>query len=310
MPTPQVVAVTGGTGLVGRALLRALVEEGIRPVALVRSPPRRSIDPSIEQRAWDATSRVAPLAGVDAVVHLAGAPVAAGRWTAARKRELELSRILGTRSIVAGIREHGPVATLVSASGIDFHGDTGDAPVDESSPPGRGFLPELAVRWEQEAEKAEELGTRVVTLRTGMVLAREGGALAQMLPIFRAGLGATLGKGSQKVAWIHLADEVGLILHALRDEAVRGPLLAVSPEPVTNRAFTQALAASLGRPAFLWAPSWALRALLGELAGVVLASHDARPAKALATGYRFRFPTLDEAFSDLFGAPASSRRGR
>src|SRR5690606_38775380 len=136
-----------------------------------------------------------------------GAPVAGGRWTPARKRELELSRILGTRSVVAGIREHGPIQTLVSASGIDYHGDTGDQPVDESAPPGEGFLPELAVRWEREAMHAEEFGTRVVTLRTSMVLSRDGGALAMMVPLFRAGLGATLGKGTQRVAWIHLDDE-------------------------------------------------------------------------------------------------------
>lgn len=309
------IAVSGATGLIGGAVIRALRERGDEVVALVRSPPRRGFDPSITQRAWDATAPAADLEGVDAVVHLAGAPVAEGRWTPARKRAIELSRILGTRSIVEGIRASGSVKTLVSGSGIDLHGDTGARIIDESAPPGEGFLPDLAVRWEREAAAAREAGARVVLLRTGMVLARGAGALEKMEPIFRLGLGARLGNGRQMVPWIHLADEVGLILHALDRPEVEGPLLAVAPHPVSNRDFTRSFARALGRPALAYAPRWALRILLGEMADILLSSHDARPAKALETGYRFQFETLDGAWEDLYrglsaSSPASSRRGR
>lgn len=296
----SVIAITGATGAIGRALIPSLLDRGDRVIALVRSAPRRRLPQEVEQREWDATSKVAPLEGAEAVVHLAGSPVAAKRWSPARKRQLELSRILGTRSVVNGIRETSGVRVLVSASGIDYHGDTGDAVVEEDAPAGEGFLGILARRWEREALAARELGTRVVLLRTGMVLDRGEGALARMEPIFRMGLGARLGSGNQWVPWIHRADEVGLILHALDRPEVEGPLIAAAPEPVRNRDFTRALASALGRPAFLWAPAPVLRVLLGEMATIVLGSHRARPARALATGYTFRFPDLASALSDLY----------
>ena len=296
----RTVAVTGATGLIGRALIAALLERGDRVVALVRSPPRKELPERVEQRAWDAAFKVADLHGVDAVVHLAGSPVATRRWSAARKRQLEFSRVLGTRAVVRGIREYPGVRVLVSASGIDYYGDTGDEEVTEESDHGEGFLPDMAVHWEQEAEAARALGTRVVLLRTGLVLARGEGALARMEPVFRAGLGGRLGNGEQWVSWIHLADEVGLILHALDREEVEGPLVAASPQPVRNREFGRALGSALGRPAFLWAPGPLLRLALGEMATLVLSSHRARPAKALETGYRFRFPDLESALADLY----------
>src|SRR5690606_3313362 len=175
----------------------------------------------------------------------------------------------------------------------DYYGETGDEEITEESPPGEGFLSELAIRWEQEAEEALPLGTRVVLLRSGMVLARGEGALARMEPIFRAGLGGRLGSGAQWVPWIHLADEVGLILHALNREEVQGPLIAAAPEPVRNRDFGRALGRALQRPAFMWAPGPLLRILLGEMATILLSSHRPLPAKALATGYRFLFPDLE-----------------
>lgn len=295
------VAVTGATGSIGRRVVAALLERGDRVVALVRSPPRESLPAEVEQRAWDATFKTAGLEGVDAVVHLAGAPVANRRWTEARKRQIELSRILGTRSVVSGMRESAGVRVLVSASGIDYHGDTGDALVTEESPPGKGFLPDLAVRWEQEAEEARALGARVVLLRTGLLLARGEGALARMEPIFCAGLGASLGSGAQWVPWIHWKDEVGLILHALDRAEVEGPMIAAAPNPVPNREFTRALAEALGkRPFPIPAPGPALRLLLGELATVVLSSHRTSPEVALRTGYEFRFPELAPALADLY----------
>lgn len=297
------IAVTGATGSIGRRLIPALLERGDRVVALVRSPPREGLPAEVEQRAWEATYKTADLAGVDAVVHLAGAPVANRRWTEARKRYIELSRLLGTRSVVSGIREFPGVRVLVSASGIDYHGDTGDVPISEQSPAGRGFLPDLAVRWEQEAQKARELGARVVLVRTGMVLARGEGVLARMEPIFRAGFGARLGTGAQWVPWIHWQDEVGLILHALDHPQLDGPMIATSPNPVTNREFTRALARAMGRRTFpAPVPAPALRLVLGEMATAVLSSHRATPRVALETGYRFRFPELEPALADLYGA--------
>lgn len=315
------IAVTGATGLVGRALCTALLRRGDQPVALLRSPPR-DLDPAIEQRAWDASDPVAPLHDVEAVVHLAGAPVAAGRWTKKRKRAIEASRVEGTRSVVAGIAQaKGAIHTLISGSAVGYYGDKGQERFEDDAPAGDDFLAQVAKRWEAEAERAKESGCRVVRLRTGLVLAAEGGALERMVPLFRLGLGGRLGDGKQFMPWIHLGDEVGLILHALDTPSLEGGLLAVAPHPVDNRTWTRSLARALGRPPLLPAPAWGLRLVLGEMSTVVLASHDARPAKALASGYRFRFEHLDEALADLFSgtrgardasasAPASSRPAR
>lgn len=295
----RTVAITGATGLIGRAVAQALLERGDRVIALVRRPPRNLPD-SIEQRSWLASTPVANLRDADAVVHLAGVPIAEGRWTAERKRIIVDSRVRGTRSIVEGIRAAAPgVKVLVSASGIDLHGDTGPAKIDESTPPGTGFVADLTVRWEREAHEAESVGCRVVTLRSGMVLAREGGALPRLLPFFRLGLGGPLGSGRQYVAWIHLQDEVGLILHALDHPELSGPMIATSPRPVPNAILAEELGSRLHRPAMLRVPEFALRLGLGEMASVLLDSHNARPRRAIETGYRFRFEELKDALADL-----------
>lgn len=295
----RTIAVTGATGLIGRALIDTLLRRGDRVVALVRHGPRKEIPEQVEQREWSSDTPAADLHGVDAVVNLAGAPVAEGRWTKGRKKLIEGSRIDGTRSVVAGIRASGgSVKVLVSASGIDVYGDTGDDPIDETSPAGRGFLAEVVVRWEAEARRAP---CRTVLLRTGLVLAREGGALPRLLTPFRLGVGGPLGDGRQFVSWIHLADEVGLILHALDQEAVEGPMLVVSPHPVRNREFTRALGTALRRPAFVPVPAVALRILLGEMGTILVASHNAQPRHALDTGYQFQFPRLEGALVDLLG---------
>ncbi len=302
-PRALTVAITGATGLIGRALVQALLDRGDRVVALVRHPPRPQLPAQVEQRAWSSSDPAAPLAappGVDAVVHLAGAPIAQ-RWTEARKRSIADSRILGTRSVLEGIRATAPgVRTLVCASGIDYFGDTGAAIIDERAPKGTGFTADLTERWEHEAHRAEAFGCRVVCLRTGMVLAAEGGALGKLVPLFRMGLGGKLGTGRQMVPWIHLADEVGLILHALDQPELRGELIASAPTPVSNAAFTRALAAALHRKAIFHVPATALRLVLGEMAELLLASHDSRPRRALESGYAFRFEDLDAALADLF----------
>lgn len=296
----RTVAVTGATGLIGKKLVAALLARGDSVVALVRGPPRPDLPGGVEQRAWSADDATADLHGVDAVVHLAGAPIAAGRWTAARKRAVEQSRLRGTRSVVEGIRAaQGGVRVFVSSSAIDVYGDDGDAPIDESTNPGSGFFPEFAVRWEAEALRARTFGARVVLLRTSLVMAREGGALAAMLTPFRLGLGGPLGGGRQWWAWIHVDDEVGLVLHALDRDVVDGPMIAAAPHAVRQRDFARALGRALHRPAIAPVPRFALRAGLGELADVLLASHNAVPRVALETGYRFRHPDLDEALADL-----------
>ena len=293
--------VTGATGFIGRKLLTHLD----RPVVLTRDPERAAgLAGAPRPFGWDASCPVpaGALHGVDVVLHLAGDPIAEGRWTDAKKARIRDSRVLGTRHLVESLRhaQERP-GVLVSASAVGVYGSRGDEPLDESSPPGSGFLPDVCIAWEREALAAEALGVRVVLVRIGVVLARDGGALARMLPVFRAGLGGPLGSGSQWMPWIHVDDVVGLLLHAATTAAVTGPMNACAPEAVTNRSFPRALARALGRPALLPVPSFALKAAFGELASVLLGSQRASPRVALGTGYRFRFPTLDGALGDLLG---------
>jgi uncharacterized protein (TIGR01777 family) len=287
------VAVSGASGLIGRALAAALRARGDQVVAL----GRRSGD-----LAWDPGAGPPPpaaLAGADAFVHLGGEPIAAGRWSAARKRRIRDSRVVGTRNAVAGLRAGDGPRTFVCASGIDYYGDRGDELLDERSGPGHGFLPGVCVEWEAEARRAADLGVRVVSLRSGMVLSRRDGALPRLARPFSFFVGGPLGSGRQWVAWIHLDDEVGLILHALDHSGLAGPLNLVAPAPVRNRLFAHTLGRVMARPSLLPLPAPALRLVLGELADLLLASHRARPAVAEATGYAFRFPELEPALRDL-----------
>ena len=295
------VLVTGATGTIGRRLLSHL--PGAR--VLSRDAARASSRLGVPAFAWDGAGEVPreALEGVSAVVHLAGEPVAEGRWTPQKKRAIEASRVEGTRALVASLRKHDAHPTvLVSASAVGFYGDRGDEVLDEASSPGSDFLAGVCVGWEREAREAEALGVRVVCLRLGVVFDREGGALPRMRAPFLAGVGGPLGTGRQWVPWVHADDVVGLALHALEAD-VRGPLDVVSPEPVRNESLTRAIAAALHRPAFLRVPAFALRAALGEVAAVVLASQRVVPRVATASGYRFRHPTLEGALRDLL-APA------
>lgn len=294
--------VTGATGLVGRALLAKVGPS----VVLTRHPDRAKAELRDHRlEAWDGRSVFRPeiLRGVRRVVHLAGEPLR-GRWTPDKKRQIEESRVLGTRRLVDSL-EKAPPEVLVCASAIGFYGDRGDARLTENSPAGQGFLSSVCLEWEQEAMRAAAFGTRVVLARLGIVLAREGGALKEMLPAFRLGVAGKLGSGEQWMSWIHLGDVVGLLEHALSHGETKGALNVVAPEPVTNAAFTRELGHALHRPTVLSAPKILLRAALGEMADVVLASHRVVPEKALAEGYRFRFPTLQAALADLF-APSST----
>ena len=229
--------------------------------------------------------------GLDAVVNLAGEPIL-GLWTKSKKNEILRSRVETTRRVVESLRHGGP-RVLVNASAIGFYGDTGENEVDESSPAGTGFLASVCEAWEAAAQPAENLGVRTVLLRIGFVTG-PGGAMRLIAPLFKLGLGGKLGHGRQWMSCIHVDDVAGMILWALENNAVRGPLNAVNPDPVRNSDFTQILARVLHRPAIFPAPAIALRLALGELSRLLLDSIRVRPAKALAHGYRFRHPALED----------------
>lgn len=286
------VVITGATGLIGRRVSEILAAEGHS----VRGLSRRS-----RPHSWDATKGPPPreaLEGADAVVHLAGEPVAQ-RWTQEAKRRIRESRVEGTRRMVEALGGL-PVrpAVLVCASAIGIYGARGDERLTESSPPGSGFLAEVVKDWEREADGAAAFDMRVVKLRTGVVLAAHGGALARMLPPFRIGVGGTVGWGDQWMSWIHLDDLVSLIRFALR-EPVSGVFNAVSPNPVKNAEFTQELAAALRRPALFPVPPFALRLMFGEMAQVLLDSQRVYPEAAPAAGFGFSYPELRAALKNI-----------
>jgi uncharacterized protein (TIGR01777 family) len=239
------------------------------------------------------------LEGSDAVVHLAGEPVAQ-RWNTAVKQRIRSSRVEGTRHLVKAIsRLDRKPAVLVSGSAVGFYGSRGDEVLTEESAPGQGFLPQICEDWEQQAQQAGAEGVRVVCVRTGIVLGMEGGALPQMLPPFRLGVGGRLGSGRQWMPWIHIADIAGLIDFAVKTGSLQGPLNGCAPNPVTNEEFSRDLGQALHRPALLPVPEFSLKLLFGEMAGVMLASQRAVPKTALAHNYQFRFPQLPAALAQL-----------
>jgi len=298
-PKPLRILVTGATGFVGRALSLRLARDGHQVLAWVRSPERArallGAGPELVP-AGDEAALNSALPSCDAVVHLAGENLFAGRWTSARKRRLVESRVGLTQRLLAAL-EACPARprTLVAASAIGFYGDRGDEVLDEESARGEGFLADLCERWEASARGAARLGTRVCSLRIGIVLGAEGGALARMLLPFHLGLGGRLGSGRQWMSWIALDDLLEMIVRALHDPRWSGPVNATAPEPVTNADFTRALGHALGRPTCLPVPACALRLALGEAAGVLLGGQRVRPRRALELGLRFRHPVLASA---------------
>jgi uncharacterized protein (TIGR01777 family) len=299
------VFVTGGTGLIGSRLVRQLLERGDECVVVSRTGRDRWGHERVRVVRGD--PRVAgqwqgEVAGCDAVVNLAGQRIVdpPHRWTAARKRLLWDSRVEATHQVVAAMRaaERKP-AVLVSGSAIGYYGDRADEALDESAARGSDFLADLSVAWEDAARAAGDT-TRVVCVRTGLVLDRSGGALAPLIPLFKLGLGGPWGPGTQWWSWIHAADEIGLILLAL-DSDVSGPLNLTAPHPVTVGTFATALARALHRPAIVRQPAFALRLAMGEMAEALLASQRVVPQRALDAGYAFRHPELDGALADLFG---------
>lgn len=295
--------VTGSSGLLGSALVRALLADGHQVRRLVRREPAAA-----DERFWDPMGGVldsAALEGADAVVHLAGAGIGERRWSQAYKRELVDSRVRGTRTLAEALARTGDgPRVLLSSSAIGFYGDTGDRPVDESAPPGEGFLAGLVREWEAATAPAAEAGLGVALLRTGMVLSAEGGALARMLPIFKMGAGAVLGSGRQYVSWISLPDWVDAVRFLLgrfraNSGEPSGPVNLTAPEPVTNAEYTTALARALRRPTMPVAtPRLALRLALGEFADeALLAGQRVLPRRLLDTGHRFAHPTIGEALA-------------
>lgn len=294
------VLVSGSSGLIGSALLSSLSVADHSVSRLVR--PGKT--PAPGDVSWDPAAQridLAALEGFDAIVHLAGENIAAGRWTPARKHRIRDSRVKSTRLLAESLAALArPPSVLVAASAIGFYGDRDDEALTEESPVGSGFLPEVCQEWEAAAGPAAQKRIRVVNLRFGMVLAADGGALRVMLLPFRLGLGGPLGSGRQWVSWIARDDLVGIIQHAIADERLQGPVNAVTPEPVTNRDFSRALGRVLHRPAVMPVPAFALRLMLGEMAdGLLLASARVSPAKLRASGYRFLHPRLDSALQNL-----------
>jgi uncharacterized protein (TIGR01777 family) len=303
------VVVTGATGLIGRTLVSELRARGDRVVALSRDDQRarRQLGSEVEPVTWaEPLSTPAPesaLAGADSVIHLLGEPIAQ-RWSDDVKRRIRDSRVLGTRNLVAGLREI-PEAkrprVLVSQSAVGYYGSRGDERLTENASPGNDFLAGVVEAWETEAQAAEDLGLRVALTRTGVVLDAHGGALAKMLPPFRAGIGGPVGSGRQYLPWIHLADVAGALLFCLDHDTAAGPVNLAAPEPVTNRDFSRALGRALHRPAIMPVPPVALKLLYGEMAEIVLGGQRAVPERLLALGYEFRHPDLDAALRDALG---------
>ncbi|MBA4063494.1 MAG: TIGR01777 family protein [Isosphaera sp.] len=302
--TPRMtVAVTGSRGLVGSELVPFLLTGGHRVVRLVTGAGRPPFDDGTRWVTWDPTSPLPPgtLDGVDAVVHLAGDNVAAGRWSAAKKRKILESRTVPTRHLAAAAAA-ARVRAFVSASAVGFYGDRGDEVLAEDAPPGTGFFPEVGRAWEDATGPARDAGVRTVNLRIGVVLTPRGGALGKQLPAFRAGAGAVLGSGRQWVPWVTIGDVVGAAHHALMADGLAGPVNVCAPNPVTNREFTKALGRVLRRPAFLWLPRVALRVMFGELAdAALLASMRAVPRKLLGGGFAFDHGELEPALRFVLG---------
>jgi uncharacterized protein (TIGR01777 family) len=296
------VAVSGASGLIGAALIASLEADGHRAIPLVRRAPR----PGEDALRWDPASGAIMPAGPsvgDAIVHLAGESLMGLRWTAEKKRRIRESRTIATRLLVQTLtRLAKPPAVLVCASGVGYYGSRGDEVLSEESRPGTGFLAELAREWEAATATAIAQGIRVVNLRLGVVLSANGGALAKMLTPFRLGLGGVIGDGAQWMSWIALDDVIGAIRHALTTDALRGPLNVVAPAPVTNAEFTRTLGRALGRPTLVPLPAFAARLALGEMADeMLLTSQRAVPARLQASGYRFRYPTLEDALRAVLG---------
>jgi uncharacterized protein (TIGR01777 family) len=292
------IVIAGGSGFLGRKLVKRLEGDGHSVTILTRRPKGPA------EVGWNPDGSPGELArhldGKGAVINLAGESLADKRWSEARKAALRDSRILSTRSLVRAVAECGrPPQVFVNASAVGYYGPHGDEPITESSPPGSDFLARLCVEWEEEARFVESPSTRLVLVRTGLALAKEGGALAKLLLPFKLGLGATVGSGKQFMPWIHADDWTAMMAWFVQDERAMGAFNATAPAPVTNREFTQTLGRVLGRPAILHAPGFVLQTALGEMAAMILNGQRVLPANAEHLGFRFSHRTLEAALRSL-----------
>jgi uncharacterized protein len=288
------IAIAGASGLIGSALARSLTDDGHDVLRLVRRAPRAR-----DEVRWDPDAQrvdAEGLAGCAAVVNLAGAGVASRRWTRAYKATIRRSRVLGTTTLAKAVAAlDPPPSVFVNGSAIGFYGYTGDRVVDESAEPGAEFLSSLCVAWEEAAEPARQAGIRTVFARTGLVVARGGGAWGPLFPLFNAGLGGRMGNGRQYWSFISLHDEVAALRHLLRTPSLSGPFNLTAPAPLTNREITAAMGRVLHRPTLFTVPAPALRLVLGGLADDVLGSTRAVPTRLLESGFTFTYPEIDEA---------------
>lgn len=292
------VLITGGTGLIGRALCPVLLQLGHQVSVFSRHPDTVSAKCGGAQPL--SSFAAIPELGFDAVINLAGEPIVGARWTERRKQMLRASRVTLTEQLVAQLaRSSKPPSLLISGSATGYYGDGGDTALDETSPVGGDFGARLCLDWEAAAEAASSVGIRVCRVRTGLVLSSGGGLLGQMLPAFKLGLGARLGDGRQWMSWIHMDDYIGILLGMLEDSTAAGPFNLTAPNPVTNGAFTRVLGKVLNRPVWFSAPTILLKAALGEMAELLLGGQRALPRAIEERGYRYRFTELDEALGDL-----------
>lgn len=295
------ILITGGTGLIGQALIPRLVADGCRVFVLTRKPHQYPGDnPQVKPLGF--LTDIPQEQSVDAVINLAGARIVGPRWTDGRKRVLMQSRVDLTRNLVQWMsRRNTPPGVLLSGSAVGFYGDCPGGDIDESHPPGNDFGAELCQRWESVADEASQFGCRVIKLRTGLVLSGSGGMLPPMLLSFRLGLGAKLGHGNQWMSWIHIDDHIAAMGHLLADPDARGAYNLTAPNPVTNREFSDSLARVLNRPRLFSAPASVLKLLLGESAGLLLGGQKALPNRLSNEGYKFRYPELVPAFRAIAG---------
>lgn len=288
------IAVTGASGLIGSALVRSLTADGHEVVRLVRRAARGA-----DEVCWDPEGQyvdAAGLDGCDAVVNLAGAGVGDHRWTDAYKKQVRDSRVLGTAALAEAVAAlDRPPRVWVNGSAIGFYGETGDRAVDESAPPGDGFLPSLCVEWEEATAPVQEAGVRTVFARTGLVVAREGGAWAKLFPLYKAGLGGRFGNGRQYWSFVALHDEVAAIRHLIDTDGLSGPFNLTAPNPLTNREISAAMGRVLRRPSLFTVPAPALKLVLGEMSGDVLGSQRVLPKRLLESGFTFAFPEIEGA---------------
>jgi hypothetical protein len=296
------IAITGASGFIGRRLMKALAG-GDHKLRVLSRHAGTNLPPGVQLYVWDAMKGPPPddsLESVDAVIHMAGEPIAQ-RWSDEVKQKIRESRATGTRHLVQALStSRQRPAVLICGSAVGYYGARGEEILTESSAPGSGFMADVCVAWEKEADLAESLGIRLVKLRTGVVLGPNGGALAKMLPPFKAGMGGKLGHGDQWMSWVHLDDLVGIIQHALGNP-VHGAVNGTAPNPVTNADFTKALGHALSRPAVVPMPAFTLKFMFGEMADVMLASQRVLPKAAEAAGYTFRYPEVAGALASIVG---------